>query len=491
MRKLILKTAALLLAAGLTFGLSVQALAAGWQNGEACREGVIRVCQVDNDGTVIGFGTGFFIGETGQPVQYIITNAHVAGDVSSYDESTDAYFEKTYDRVKIVFDTLDSSTTQWADVIEVFDNVDFAILKLNSPTTLRQPITLMSSEEVEISEQVYAIGFPDVGDEDGGMDPALREFKSAPDDTTVNMGTISNQQKVLVGDKYLQIDATINSGNSGGPLCTEEGYVVGINSMISMYGINMNYALYIDYAMDWLNKNGIAYQKASRADMVLSEASTGDDNATGAVATNFMIGNGARNPIYLYAAIGCAAVAFAALVLIIVLKQKQKSAIILEPEEETIPRTPADGDEWVCVSCGTMNDGMFCQRCGCRKPGDAPGSGRRSAFGETVTPPPHSEWTCSCGQVNTGRDCIRCGAQRGFDSSGYRPGRSESYGTEPTSAYPESDSGELRKKVHAAGERPAAGSSTAELKKKVKIDGAPEPSHEPDSLFKRLDSDDF
>lgn len=493
MRKWVLKTVSLLMAVCLMLGVSSSALAAGWANGEASREGVIRVCQIDTDGTVIGFGTGFFVGEKGQPVEYIITNAHVAGDVVSYNEGDDAYFEKTYDRVQIVFDSLDSSTTQWADVIEVFGNVDFAILKLSSPTTLRQPLALMSSEEVEISEQVYAIGFPDVGDEDGGMDPTLREFKSTPSDTTVNMGTISNQQKVLVGDKYLQIDATINSGNSGGPLCTEEGYVVGINSMTSLYGSNMNYALYIDYAMDWLDQNGISYQKVSRADATLSAAGMEGDDASGALAADSATANVERNPIYLYAAIACAVIALATLVWIIVLKLKQKSAVASEPEEAWIPETPpADNGEWVCVSCGTMNDGMFCQRCGLRKPGAAAGEDVRFTPGDTAVPPLHSEWTCNCGQINTGRDCVRCGAARGSDGSGYKPGRGGAYRTEPTVGYSGAASGgELHKKVNTAGERPVTSYAPAELKRKVKTGGASEPPHEPDSLFKRLDSDDF
>ena len=511
MKKLKLRIVALLMAASLLLGASTATLAAGWENGEVSRAGVIRVCQIDAYGTLYGFGTGFFVGEAGQPVEYIITNAHVAGEVSNYD-GENSYYSKTYDQVTIVFDTLESSSTQSADVVEVFRDIDVAILKLDTPTTQRQALTLMSAAEVDISEPVYAIGFPDVGDEDSAVDPALREFKSAPGDTTVNSGTISNQQKVLEGENYLQIDATINAGNSGGPLCTEEGYVVGINSMTATYGNDTNYALYVDYAMDWLDQNGVAYQKSSRADAVLAAANADNNDVADSGATDSPIGSSARNPIYLYAAIACAAVALAAAVWIIVLKQKTNRGGIFRDD----PVLPADG--WVCVSCGIKNDGMFCEHCGLPKPGVAGGemhgetppspetwvctncgseiSTLRDRCDRCGTPryavPSRSEWTCSCGQVNTGRDCTGCGAERGSEGKGSRLGRGGTVKPETKLVHADSSgSGELRVKVHIAGDRPAASSAPAELKTKVKLENKTEPSHEPDPLFKRLDSDDF
>lgn len=511
MRKRIQRILSLLMAMCLTFGVSATALAAGWENGDASRVGVIRVCQIDAYGTLYGFGTGFFVGEAGQPVEYIVTNAHVAGEVTNSDEEN-ANYEKSFDQVTIVFDTLESNSTQAAEVVKVFSDIDLAILKLDAPTTERQALKLMSASEVEISEQVYAIGFPDVGDEDSALDPSQREFKSTPNDTTVNRGTVSNQQKVLQGENYLQIDATINSGNSGGPLCTEEGYVVGINSMTAVYGNDTNYALYVDYAMDWLDQNGISYQKATRQGTALTSTGVQDDTASATDATISANGD-ARNPIYLYAAIAFAAVALAAAVWIIVLKQKTNRGDVLLGD----PVLPVN--DWVCVSCGITNDGMFCERCGLRKPGSADGG---DTHVEDTPPPetwicttcgntnpmmcdrcdhcstpgyvgsPRSEWTCTCGQVNTGRDCIRCGAAKGSDGAGYRSRRSGSY--RPDSV-PEAGglggSGELRKKVHTAGDMPVAGSASGKLKSKVKIGTSAQPPHEPDPLFKRLDKDDF
>jgi len=523
MRKWIIKAVAWLTLVCLTFGVSTAAFAAGWENGEACREGVIRVCIVDASGTMIGFGTGFFIGETGQPVEYIVTNAHVAGDFVGYDENDEAFYEKTNDSVVIVFDTYDSSTTQWADVIKVFEELDLAILKLSTPTTRRQALTLMSATEIEISERVYAIGFPGVGDEDADMDFSNREFKSAPSDTTVNMGTVSNQQKVLENDNYLQIDATVNSGNSGGPLCTEEGYVVGINSMTTLNASNTNYALYIDYVMDWLDQNGIAYQKASRAeaeiaateaedaaasnpeaaDSALVAEDAEDESASDSEAADSTPGNGERNPIYLYAAIACAAVALTAVVLIIVFKRKRKT------EPAPVPTPPAE-ELWICSACGTTNDGSFCQNCGKQKPDGGSQEGpvenplvwvcTTCGNANSVTSdvceqcgkpryaaPPSSVWTCSCGQVNTGRDCIRCGALKG---SAAATGGSPGYGG--TDAGPDAPGGaKLRKRIYTAGDRPAASGEKPVLKTKINTGASSEPAHDPDPLFKRLDPDDF
>lgn len=521
MKKILRKTVALSAVFLFMFGIVAAALAAGWENGEAAREGVVRVFQIDDDGMAVGFGTGFFIGEPGEPVEYIITNAHVAGDVAGYEDSGEIYYERPYDSVLILFDSWDSSSTQWADVVKLFNDLDLAILKLRTPTTLRRALPLMPAEEVGISEQVYAIGFPAVGDEDAGMDPSLQEYKSAPEDTTVNMGTVSNQKKILEGDDYLQIDATINSGNSGGPLCTEEGYVIGINSKTSLYGINMNYALYIDYAMEWLDQNGIAYEKSTRAEAAPTEVPVEAGNTD--VDTEIVPANSPeqtaapvtaaegrqRNPAYLYAVMAAFAVALIVLIALLVRKQKTRPG-----------RNGSVGAEtWNCPVCGMANDGMFCEKCGAPREGrrvndrKTDGGGRvwqDEAYADGwICPACHhgngaacivcencgtnryatstrSEWTCRCGQVNTGRDCTRCGANRESAGAGAVSGMAGHSTTGVGASH-----GTLRTKVHTEAAGAAPGAPKPTLKTKIKSGPTSEPSQEADASFKQMGPDDF
>ncbi len=53
---------------------------------------------------------------------------------------------------------------------------------------------------------------------------------------------------------------------------------------------------------------------------------------------------------------------------------------------------PTNNSSWKCT-CGSMNSGNFCPRCGNKKPED---------------------WVCSCGNVNKGKFCSECGTPRGF-----------------------------------------------------------------------------
>ena len=50
------------------------------------------------------------------------------------------------------------------------------------------------------------------------------------DSYTLTKGIVSSKDRAAGGQKYIQTDAAINSGNSGGPLLNDDGAVVGINS---------------------------------------------------------------------------------------------------------------------------------------------------------------------------------------------------------------------------------------------------------------------
>lgn len=97
-------------------------------------------------------------------------------------------------------------------------DTDLTILKLNRKIQLPGIVTVGNSDDISVGEQVVAIG-----------SPVSRNFAG-----TVTSGIISGKDREVFIDgtsiKYLQTDAAINEGNSGGPLFNSRGEVIGINT---------------------------------------------------------------------------------------------------------------------------------------------------------------------------------------------------------------------------------------------------------------------
>ena len=139
-------------------------------------------------------GSGFVISDNG----YILTNYHVIKGASS---------------IKVAF--MDG-TNYDATLVGGESENDIAVLKINASGL--SPVVLGNSDNVQVGEQVVAIGNP-LGELTftftGG-------YVSAKDrSVTMSDGTVMNM---------LQTDTAINSGNSGGPLFNEYGQVIGIVS---------------------------------------------------------------------------------------------------------------------------------------------------------------------------------------------------------------------------------------------------------------------
>ncbi|MEN6636196.1 MAG: trypsin-like peptidase domain-containing protein [Clostridiaceae bacterium] len=281
------------------------------------RNGVVRLTFAYSDGTYdyVKKGSGFFVGIEGGAVEYILTNAHV---VTATDDSGNVL---GYARnVDVVFDDIDSDSTVSAKVLKIFDDgLDLAILRLEAPTTLRKQLPLRSAESVSIMTPIYALGFPGIADDSSGYLP------SNVDDVTITEGKITKEQYQYQGSNYLQVDAAISSGNSGGPLVDETGAVVGINSMVSdpQSGTGLGYALYIDYAIDYFNTMGYPYTLAP--DPVPSSQPTGSASP---VVTSEPAPDPGPDPKpigwYVYAAIGVAVAAVAAVAYLLIDKKKKQ-----------------------------------------------------------------------------------------------------------------------------------------------------------------------
>ena len=222
-------------------------------------------------------GSGFFVGKTNEPSQYIATNYHVVqGFVENGKEGGAGYFNtgSVYDNkyyVYLGFDRcelkvyLDSNSYLNAYVVDYgsLEKVDLAILKLREPITERVPLKLKVVDNEQIGEDVYTIGYPGNADND---------FTSASNygvnDSSICKGVIGKFVANSAGVERIQTDATIHHGNSGGPLVDQNGYVVGINTNVESntpYEGQVEadyYSINVSELIKMLNANGIPYEEA-------------------------------------------------------------------------------------------------------------------------------------------------------------------------------------------------------------------------------------
>jgi len=138
-------------------------------------------------------GSGFVISEDG----FIVTNNHV---IDGADEINIEFF---------------NGEELPAEVIGTDPKTDIALLKVDSDAPL-QPVPFGNSDEAQVGDWVMAMG-----------NPLGQGF-------SVSAGIVSARNRALSGtyDDYIQTDAAINRGNSGGPLFNMDGEVVGVNTAI-------------------------------------------------------------------------------------------------------------------------------------------------------------------------------------------------------------------------------------------------------------------
>lgn len=163
--------------------------------------------------TDVSQGTGFIISDNG----FLVTNAHVLAGANAANAITSD--KETKKLILIGYDT----------------NLDLALLKIQGNY---QQLEFDSSDKVEIGEKVIAIG-----------NPLGLSF-------SVSEGIVSGKDRV--GENklpaYIQTDAALNPGNSGGPLINTRGRVIGINNFKAQGGESIGFALESDYIIDGINE---------------------------------------------------------------------------------------------------------------------------------------------------------------------------------------------------------------------------------------------
>ena len=160
------------------------------------------------------YGSAFFISKDG----YLLTNRHVIDDAS---------------RITI---TLNDRRELDATLVGSDERTDIALLKVNGASF--PELKIGDSNQLKVGEPVLAIGSP------FGFD------------YSASAGIVSAKSRNMSGETsvpFIQTDAALNPGNSGGPLFNQRGEVVGVNSRIfSGTGgyMGLSFSIPIDVAMD-------------------------------------------------------------------------------------------------------------------------------------------------------------------------------------------------------------------------------------------------
>ncbi len=169
-----------------TSGLSVPSIY------RLARKGVVEVSSPQ------GQGSGFVYDTNG----HVLTNQHVVAGTSSL--TVKLWNGKTYR----------------ATVVGTDPSTDLAVLKIGAPASALFPLALGDSSKLVVGDSVVAIGSPFGLAETvtSGIVSALHREMRSPNGFAI--------------DDSIQTDAAINHGNSGGPLLSAQGRVIGINAQI-------------------------------------------------------------------------------------------------------------------------------------------------------------------------------------------------------------------------------------------------------------------
>ena len=226
------------------------------------KQGVVQILgrgySDGSDDPVSGWsGSGFAVGVTEDNETIFLTNSHVVTASGDYDED--------HVRLWILLENArlqdnhepNPRDAMECEVVYATDGYpDIAVLKVKDVDKEFNYLPLMSSEDVLDGARVYALGYPGVVDEHSSN-------TSGTDDVTITTGIISKHMVMASAQdtNVLLHDAHIQHGNSGGPLITADGAVVGLNTYGFGEDTSTEYscAVYIDYCMEVLDERELPY----------------------------------------------------------------------------------------------------------------------------------------------------------------------------------------------------------------------------------------
>ncbi len=187
-----------------------------------------------------GTGSGFIWNKDG----YVVTNYHVVQGANAFTV------------------ILADNTSYNARLVGAYPDKDVAVLQINAPSARLQPITVGTSDDLQVGQKVFAIGNP------FGLDQTL---------TTGIISALGREIESVTGRPIkgvIQTDAAINPGNSGGPLLDSYGRLIGMNTAIaspSGASAGIGFAIPVD-EINRVVPEVIAHGTVARPDLGLTPA---------------------------------------------------------------------------------------------------------------------------------------------------------------------------------------------------------------------------
>lgn len=202
---------------------------------------------------VVAIGSGFIVSPDG----YVVTNEHVAGES------------------KYVQCVLSDKSEVDAEVIGVDPLTDIAVLKLPDQKPLPY-VRFGDSDKLEAGQTVMALGSPH----------GLARSVSLGIVSVVDRHLGEQTARQAPYNNWIQTDAAINQGNSGGPLVDLRGRVIGVNARVLLGAENIGFAIPSNVAkgvMEEIIANGRVIRSSAGITLQEMRAKTDDPNVMGVV----------------------------------------------------------------------------------------------------------------------------------------------------------------------------------------------------------------
>ena len=197
-----------------------------------------------------GTGSGFIF----TPYGHVLTNYHVIESTTIEDRigRRDIQIELSVDRIEVVLPGSTDTDMRFSASIEAVDpELDLAVLSIAGGDL--PYLAFGDSEAVAQGDAVRVYGFPFGGQVEVGK-------VNLPDivpRVSASRGSVAaTRTDASGGTAYLQTTATVNPGNSGGPMLDEDGYVLGVVRLKLRNSDGIGFAIPVNAVKDFLTFNG-------------------------------------------------------------------------------------------------------------------------------------------------------------------------------------------------------------------------------------------
>jgi len=196
----------------------------------------------------IGTGSGFLISAFG----HVLTNQHVVSgsELTMNRRGTPVRVKLEVKRIEVV---LPADGRRFEAAVDATDaDLDLALLSVTGASLPFIP--LGDSDALEPGQPVRVLGFP-FGRE---VEVGRAGTQDAPIQASVSRGVVAALRASDEGEaRYIQTDASVNPGSSGGPMLDEDGYAVGVIRMRLRRGPGVGFAIPINRVKDFLEVSGL------------------------------------------------------------------------------------------------------------------------------------------------------------------------------------------------------------------------------------------